>query len=87
MLIHSSVPTLPPNTSIPSLSLSPPTPSGETSPGQAVACENTATANLVDREVNEAPVTETALGEQGKRIQPLRVNYLSQTAHRSVTNR
>ena len=77
MPVHSNIPTQPPNSSNLSSSLSPPTPSEETPPSQAVACENATTANLV---VGEAPVTGPGLGEQGEQVEPLRVRLF-------VTNR
>jgi len=77
MPVHSNIPAQPPNSSNLLLSLSPPTPSEETPPSQAVACKNTTTANLV---VSEAPVIGLGLGEQGEQVEPLQVRLF-------VTNR
>lgn len=83
--IHSSVPALSPNSSNPSSSLSPPTPTNETLPSQTVVSEGTSRTTTANSVICEPPAAEIALGEQQEQVQPRRVCYLSQTARRSLT--
>ena len=86
MPIHSDTPTLPPNSSSPSSLSSPPMPSDKTPPSQAVADENSTTTTSTSLVVSSPPAMDTAVGEQGQRVQACQVNYWSQTAHQSSTD-
>lgn len=81
--VHSSAPTLPPS---PLLLPSRPMPrDNEMPPSQAVAGENSTTT--ISDISTSPPAMNTALGEPGQQIQPRQVNYFSQAARQSFTDR